>query len=292
MTSTAASSGGGLFTDANQNTLSGQLTAAFRGQALGTTFPGNIHLVTGEQTYTFGDVRLNPSDAFASSKQFWSIGTGASPTGQITTGIGTGTSPAPDVIRIPQFGSFLVRLDQYGIVDPASPAAVGNQDFAVTGLAGTTPFNPEIVGTTPLLDTRGGPNQINPRATFALGELSVSQKDNKPQIGMRRSDQDRKIVKDANGNDNRDQVTPNADVAKFNNVAEPRFFPQNPTVKVPASGPNALSKIPTYSNSDLLRRAAFTTLTADKLSGFAHRTGQTRFVIDGRVVDITGYRPR
>ncbi len=291
LASTAASSGGGLFTDANQNTLSGQLTANFRGLLAGAAFPGNIHLVTGEQTYTFNDVMLNPSDSFTATKEFWSIGMGAVPTGQITTGIGTGTSATPDAIRIPHFGSFLVRLDQYGIVDPASPVAVGNQDFAVTGLAGSAPFNPEIVGATPLTDTRG-PNQINDRATFALGELSVSQQGNNPQIGMRRSDQDRKIIKDANGNDNLDQVTPNADVTTFNNVAEPRFFPQVPTVKVPAAGINALSNIPRYSTSDNLRRAAFTTLTAEKLSGFANRTGQTRFVIDGKIVDITGYRGR
>ncbi|MBC7821116.1 MAG: hypothetical protein IAG10_29875 [Planctomycetaceae bacterium] len=296
LASTAASSGGGLFTDANQNTLSGQLTSPFRGLLAGAAFPGNIHLVTGEQTYTFNDVMLNPTEigaltASTVTKEFWSIGTGALPTGQITTGIGTGTSATPDAIRIPQFDAFLVRLDQYGIVDPASPVAVGNQDFAVTGLAGNAPFNPEIVGATPLADTRG-PNQINQRATFALGELSVSQQDGNPQIGLRRSDQDRKIIKDANGNDNLDQVTPNADVTTFNDVAEPRFFPQVPTVKVPATGPNALSNIPRYSTSDNLRRAAFTTLTAEKLKGFANRTGQTRFVIDGKIVDITGYRGR
>ena len=294
LASTAASSGGGLFTDANQNTLSGQLTSPFRGLAMGAAFPGNIHLVTGAQTYTFNDVTLSPTESVTApmvSKEYWSIGMGALPTGQITTGIGTGTSATPDAIRIPHFGSFLVRLDQYGIVDPASPVAVGNQDFAVTGLAGNAPFNPEIVGATPLTDTRG-PNQINDRATFALGELSVSKQGNNPQIGMRRSDQDRKIVKDANGRDNLDQVTPNADVTTFNNVAEPRFFPQVPAVKVPAAGPNALSNIPRYANSSDLRRAAFTTLTAEKLSGFANRTGQTRFVIDGKIVDITGYRGR
>ena len=261
---------------------------------MGAAFPGNIHLVTGEQTYTFNDVTLSPTESVTApmvSKEYWSIGMGALPTGQITTGIGTGTSATPDAIRIPHFGSFLVRLDQYGIVDPASPVAVGNQDFAVTGLAGNAPFNPEIVGATPLTDTRG-PNQINDRATFALGELSVSKQGNNPQIGMRRSDQDRKIVKDANGRDNLDQVTPNADVTTFNNVAEPRFFPQVPAVKVPAAGPNALSNIPRYANSSDLRRAAFTTLTAEKLSGFANRTGQTRFVIDGKIVDITGYRGR
>ncbi len=296
LTSTAASSGGGLFTDANQNSLSGKITTndglGFRGLAEGSVFPGNIHLVTGEQTYTFSDVALTSTDSFTSTKEFWSIGMGALPTGQISTGIGTGTSTTTDAIQIPQFNSFLVRLDQYGIADPASPAWVGNQTLAVTGLAGSRPFNPEIVGADPLLDTRGQGNQINDRATFALGEFSVSKQGNNPQIGMRRSDQDRKIVKDANGNDNLDQVTPNADVAAFNDVAEPRFFPQVPTVKVPASGPNALSKIPTYAGSDNLRRAAFTTLTAEKLSGFANRTGQTRFVIDGKIVDITGYRGR
>ena len=200
-------------------------------------------------------------------------------------------APQPTAIQIPHFGAYIVQLDQYGITDPASPSTATSPNFAVTGLAGNAPFNPEIVGATPLTDTRG-PNQINDRATFALGELSVSQTSNNPQIGLRRSDQDRKIVKDANGNDNLDQVTPNADVTQFNDVADPRFFTQVPTVKAPASGPNALSNIPRYSTSSDLRRAAFTTLTAEKLKGFSQRTGQTRFVIDGRIVDITGYRGR
>ncbi len=298
LASTAASSGGGLFTDANQNSLSGQLTSPFRGLLAGAAFPGNIHLVTGEQTYTFNDVTLSPTESITApqvSKEYWSIGLGALPAGQITTGIGAGTSATPDAIRIPQVEAFVVRLDQYGIADPASSTAVPNQNFAVTGLAGNAPFNPEIVGATPLTDSRG-PNQINDRATFALGELSVSQQGNNPQIGMRRSDQDRKIVKDPNGNDNLDQITPNADVTAFNDVADPRFFTQVPTVKAPAPAiPNvrdALTNIPRYSTSDNLRRAASTTLTAEKLSGFANRTGQTRFVIDGRIVDITGYRGR
>ncbi|MFM9962988.1 MAG: hypothetical protein ACKV2Q_17405 [Planctomycetaceae bacterium] len=301
LASSAASSGGGIFTDANQNTLSGRLTAPFRGLAAGTAFPGNINLVTAEQTYTFSDVRLNMAESTGLTapmvaKEFWSIGLGSTANqGQITTGIGTGTSASPDLIRIPQFDSYLVRLDQFGVADPASPTAIGNLDFAVTGLAGNTPFNPEIVGATALTDTRG-PSQINDRATFALGEFSVSQQvnpqGNRPQIGMRRSDQDRKIVKDANGNDNLDQVTPNADVVAFDDVAEPRFFPQVPTVKTPGIGANGLNNVPRYSTSDNLRRAAFTTLTAEKLKSFAGRTGQTRFVIDGKIVDITGYRGR
>jgi hypothetical protein len=63
-------------------------------------------------------------------------------------------------------------------------------------------------------------------------------------------------------------------------------------MKVAAAGPNALNNIPRYATSDNLRRAAFTTLTAEKLSGYANRTGQTRFVIDGKIVDITGYHGR
>ena len=291
LASTSASSAGGLFTDANQNTLAGKLTRDSHGLAAGSAFPGNIHLITGETSYLFRDVFLAPADLFVTGTEFWSIGLGAVPTSQISTGIGTGTRPIPDAVAVPGFGAYVVRLDQFGVVDPASPAAVGNQSFAVTGLTGTAPFNPEIIGATPLTDARSA-NQINPRATFALGEFAVSQTNTQPKIAMRRSDQDRRIIKDQNGDDREDLVTPNQDVTQFHDVADPRFFPQNSSVKTPATGPNAISNLPTYSSSSLLRQAAFTTLTAEKLKGFSQRTGQTRFVIDGKIVDITGYQGR
>ena len=76
-----------------------------------------------------------------------------------------------------------------------------------------------------------------------------------------------------------------------------KFLPQNKDVFVPVTDPNALAgrstlrNTPTYSNSNTLRKAAFTTLTAQQLSGFSRRTGQTRFVVEGKIVDISGYRP-
>ena len=88
-------------------------------------------------------------------------------------------------------------------------------------------------------------------------------------------------------------MTPNPDVS-FSNRRDPRFFPDLPSVKVPAVGPgvNTLNNAPEYSRLGLLRRAAATTLVGDRLSGYAARTGQTRFTFDGRtVVDITGFRP-
>jgi hypothetical protein len=41
---------------------------------------------------------------------------------------------------------------------------------------------------------------------------------------------------------------------------------------------------------DRTQKAAFTTLMAETLHDFAARTGQTRFVVDGKIIDISGYR--
>ena len=51
-----------------------------------------------------------------------------------------------------------------------------------------------------------------------------------------------------------------------------------------------MSRRPTYRQLGFLRKAAVTTLMARELAGFARRTGQTRFVVDGKILDITGYR--
>ncbi|MCA1684812.1 MAG: hypothetical protein LC745_02265, partial [Planctomycetia bacterium] len=91
------------------------------------------------------------------------------------------------------------------------------------------------------------------------------------------------------GLDNNDVVRPNPDV-NFARISDPKFFPEVPFVLAPAAG-SAVTNPPTYGGLDLLRKAAFTTLLADALHGYARRTGQTRFVVDNRIVDITGYRP-
>ncbi len=295
LASSAAGSAGGLFTDANQNTLAGKLTVPYQNLPAGTTFAGNIHLITGQTSYTLKDVNLALSDGFlgnapAGDLQYWSIGLGALPTGQITTGIGTGTGPTPNAIHVRGFDAYVVQLSQFGIPDPADPNPPPGQFYAVPGLVGQTPTNPNIQGAVPLTDSNA---QFNQNATFALGQIALSKTpDNHPQVLLRRSDQDRKIIKDPGGNDNLDQVTANPDVTGFHDVPDPMFFPSLPTVKVPDRGPNALTNLPQYRNQHALQRAAITTVTAEGLSGYARRTGQTRFVIDGKIVDISGYKPR
>jgi len=293
LASSAAGSAGGLFTDANQNTIVGQLgTFDSLGDFTASSdpaesFPGNIHPVTGQTRYTLFDVDLDLADGFPISTQFWSIGTGTQPTGQVTTAIGTGTGVTPDVIAIPQFDAYVIRLDQYGIVDPASDAAEGNQSVAISGLLGLDPSNPLIQGlATPLADER---SLFNDLMTFSVGELTISRDGDNPEFSVRRSDQDRLIVKDSGGNANNDQVEKNPDVT-FEDVADPLFFPSNPTVKVPTRGPDSMSGRPNYRQLSFLRKAAVTTLMARELAGFARRTGQTRFVVDGKILDITGYR--
>ena len=297
-----SSSSGGLFSDANQQTLQGQLTAAAPqlGLSKGDPFPGNIHLVTTENKYEFDTIKLTPpeqqqifgSNTNGNANVYWSIGTGTVPTSQVFTDLLTGTDPIPTTVKVPHFDAYLVRLDQYGIPDPAiDPVAAETSNVGVTGLLGDMPAAPTIIGATPLTDTRA---EFNPRATFALGEFRLSQDGDSIAINIRRSDQDRTIVKDPGGNDALDQVTVNPQVAEFADVPDPRFLPQIPTVKVPRI--DAFNSAPNrFSNLDFLRKAATTTLMADQLHDFAHRTGQTRFVVreaDGtrNIVDITGYQ--
>ncbi len=273
---------GGLFGDANQQTFQGELV----GQP-GTTFPGAIHLVTAETRIPFDNVRLLQAEFDAlfssSSNRFYSIGTGQAPTSQVVTNFLTGSNVVPETVSIPSFDAHLVYLEQYNIPDPAQGALDNN--IGLTGLLGMDPVSPVILGTTPLVDERA---VLNDKATFALGEFLVTT--NGPQgitFTIRRSDQDRLIVKDANGNDANDQVTTNPDVT-YEDAVDPRFLPQSPTVKVPASVADRGTNI---DDLHFLRRAAFTTLVADQLNDYSLRTGQTRFVIDGKIVDISGFRP-
>lgn len=287
--STSAGGAGGLFTDANQATNAGMLTTAGAGLAAGANFPGNIHPVTSETIHSLTDVSVVFSDGFPLFRQFWSIGLGTPPTGQVTTGINTGTSATPETVIVPQFDAYIVRLNQYGLTDPASGAADGDSSVSISGLVGANPQNPNIQGATPLTDERA---EINSGLTFALGELAVDLNGTTPQLVVRRSDQDRMIVKDPGGNDANDQVTVNTQVTSFVDEADPLFFPSNPTVKVPGRGSDLLTNRPSFSTLDPLRKAAATTLMADQLFEYSRRTGQTRFVIDGKILDISGYKGR
>lgn len=284
---------GGIFGDANQQTFQGQVdydikplseTGPF---AEGDPFPGAIHLVTAENRLPFSGVQLSATEFSTlftgAADKFYSIGTGAAPSGQVFTNFLTGTGATPTVIDIPGFNAHLVQLDQYAIPDPAQGAL--DSTIGLTGLVGANPTGPTVVGDTPLVDERA---QFNSGATFALGEFLVtSDGSNGITFTIRRSDQDRLIVKDPGGNDADDLVQPNTDVT-FVDDADPRFLPQSPTVKVPESVANTGVGV---QELNFMRRAAFTTLVADQLQDYSRRTGQTRFVVDGKIIDISGYQP-
>ena len=87
----------------------------------------------------------------------------------------------------------------------ANPTVTTNA-LGISGLLGATPAAPRIVGAVPLTDPRA---VFNDRATFALGEFSLGRQGAHPQIDIRRSDQDRQIIKSPTMNDNNDLVTPN-----------------------------------------------------------------------------------
>lgn len=290
--STFGFSSGGLFADANQQTFQGSLQNPTQGIPAGNPFPGAIHLVTASASYAFDSVKLSAGELntlFLGAPSFFSIGRGSGPDSQVVTDYFTGSNATnATVIPVPQTDTYLVGLDQYAIADAGDPNSGGLQsNIGLTGLIGANPQGPVIVGATPVADNRRG------RISFALGDFLVSQDGaNGIRFHIRASDQDRFIVKDAFGNDANDQVTTNEDVV-FTDSNDARFLPQSPTVKVPdvsaPSGPYNPGGT-TYSELGKDRQAAFTTLIADRLHDFSSRTNQTRFVVDGRIIDIRGYQ--
>ena len=298
--SSGAFSSGGLFADANQQTFQGRVVASIPGQPItpsdplyppGTPFPGAIHLVTAENNVKLDNVTLNSAERTAIGMQnYYSIGVGPPPTGQVVTDAFTASNPMPNKLIVPQFNAHTVKLDQYGVPDASDPTGGGlSSNIGITGLVGPTPSGPAIIGTAPLADKRA---KFNENATFALGEFRVSTDVNgRIAFGIRRSDQDRLIVKDANGNDALDDVKTNTDV-KYVDAVDARFLPNAPSVKQPISDKTALTdRGLKYSELSPVRKAALTTIMADTLKDFSARTGQTRFVVDGKIIDISGYKP-
>jgi len=289
-------SAGGAFADAGQFTNEGQIVAnPPSGLSLGDPFPGNIHLMTAESRYAIGGVELLPSEVDAifptGDPVYFSVGTGALPTSQVFTDFLTASDPTPTAFAVPGFDAYVVKFTQFGMVDAGiDPAGAEQSTIGITGLVGDPPAAPTIIGATPTVDERA---VLNDLATFALGEFRLrtdgGDSGDAFELAVRRSDQDRLIVKDPGGNDANDQVTPLPGV-EYNDVSDPRFQPAAPTVKVadpttfdPAGQTN-------YARLNDLRRAAATTIMANQLHEFAQRTGQTRFVVDGKIVDISGYK--
>ena len=289
--SSGAFSSGGLFADANQQTFQGQVVAGDPRYAVGSPFPGAIHLVTAENKVQMNNVTLNAAERSSiGMENFYSIGTGQAPSGQVVTDAFTASNATPKTLTVPQFNAHTVKLEQYGIPEASNPANGGlSSNIGITGLVGETPSGPAIVGTAPLVDKRA---KMNENATFALGEFRVSTDANGGiAFGIRRSDQDRLIVKDLNGNDANDQVTTNTDV-NYETAVDGRFLPNSPTVNRPISDRTALTtRGLKYSELSPVRKAALTTIMADTLKDYSNRTGQTRFVLDGKIVDISGYKP-
>lgn len=298
-TSFAGTNSGSSNSDANQSSLQGMNPLDGN-----RPFAGNIHLLTAETRYTLTDapngIQASPAQlnaiAAAGQSNYYSIGEGPVPTTQVSTDFLTGTTinlqdnppdVAPNAIKIPKFDNHVIELDQFSAADPA---AGGDNLRGVTGLIGDTPPAPSVIGTTPLRDERA---EINDGATFALGEFRVSQTTTgELEFAVRRSDQDRQIIKDAGGNDANDIVTPNTQLGPiatgFEDGVDTRLLPAAPTVHVPV--PGAFSGGTAFSQLSKLRRAAATVVLADQLHDLSRATRQTRFVVDGRIVDISGYR--
>jgi hypothetical protein len=271
--STASGLSGGGASDAQQDSVN-------------RSFPGNINLVSAQSKYLLSDVNLRPADRFSTTLDYWSIGLGKPPMAQVSTDFRTASAPIPRTLVIPGFNAYLVNLSEYGIPNLATNPVPITSALGISGLLGASPPAPRIENATPLVDGRA---VFNDRATFALGEFASGAAGNHPFFDVRRSDQDRQIIKSSTGNDNLDIVRPNPFVT-FTAVKDQKFFPVLPYVQVPSSSP--IKPLPTYGGLDRLRRAAFTTLLANSLDLYSRRTGQTRFVVDHRIIDISGYRPK
>ncbi|MEQ9379815.1 MAG: hypothetical protein RJP95_03055, partial [Pirellulales bacterium] len=238
-------------------------------------------LVTAQSSAILDDVVLLPEDSFSPQRRYYSIGLGTPPTGPIVDADADPfqplfqTSPTPTTIPIPKTDAYLIQLQP--LADPATENYQDNPVFTPI-LKGDPPLHPIVQGADPLLDDRA---EFNDRMTFALGEFALSQTDDQqPQFDIRRSDQDRKVTKDpVLLGFEKEQLNPQVTFAEgLNAVDAPDFIPQS------------FNPLPRFRDLDTLRRAAATTLLADQLKGYARRTGQTRFVVDGKIVDISGYR--
>lgn len=247
-----------------------------------------INLVTAQTTYTLSDVHLLPQDAFPQQREYWSIGIGTPPTHDVKDAARPGLAPifdtgaVPNTIPIPGTDAYLVQiypggLPQSGRNTVIDPALGGYPTYHLDNLKGLPPQHPVISGATPLIDHSAA---INNRLTFGLGEFAVqATAPGQPQLEVRRSDQDRSVTPDPHlFNSEREQPNPQVTLA---------FDPKTDKMIPVNFGP-----APTYSGLDALQHAGATTLMAHELYGYAMRTGHTRFVIDGRILDITGYRGR
>lgn len=305
---------GGLTADFNQRTDNGKLTVIGNGvdeavvrqvdpagpdQNLiaGGVFKGSIQFVTSENR-TINDVGLEND---LPSPQFWSIANFTSNNADdydliVSDAGNTFSNPAIEavdgsVIRLSD-GRALVRYDASEIAnaDPVSgnsnPAGLiaGNSDSG--SLAGSNPSDSYNLSVATFTPDSSDSDVLNDRLTYVLGQVVLREDNGNLIVGIRRSDQDRLI--DFNMAPNVDEVSAN------NDVIYRRATPEDLSNQVfgePQAGdivPDSFNRPVSLSNLGANSREAITQIMASGLSGFAQRTGQTRFVVDGQIIDIAG----
>lgn len=272
----ALSGGGG-------SSASGAL-GSFTGSASGggfSAFPTSVSTVQTE--YNLQGVSLNPNDNFASNPDtlvttagnaYWSISLGAAPTQQVSAGANgfypaanpqsaTQSDPVPVTLTIPHFNASVVQMHFQNVqfdwtgTQPVVDAAQG--------------FDPTISTSGAVASTGTAPTVPNPAfPTLPPGQPIVTNATPVP--------------------DNQGARAPTANFGfgdiRLRRVGNLAFFSVRRS-DVNTSVPGA---VPTYGSLDLLHKAAVTTVLADQLYSVSQRTGATRFVIDGQIIDITGYR--
>jgi hypothetical protein len=263
--------------------------------------PGEIHAVTAATGYELTGVKA--SDLPVQERTYYSILQGtaaiAGTLPQLYVGgntpnvVETENGRIPTTLKIPGTSNlFVVKWDEVRF-DPQ----IGRFDFQEeAGSFGPdlrTPDEfPKVESSSPNTsatlypDDRRGQNQINRHLTSALGEfvLDPNAGDGAPRFEVRLSDQDK--IKNDDGT-----VRVNEDVRKFvvdDFLADERGLTEPIKYLRPADG-EFQRAAPRFSELDRVRRAAATVILADQLHDFALRTKQSRFVIDGKIVDISGY---
>lgn len=280
------------------------------------TFDDYIHIVTAENVFTINNSDAKPTDL---SSAYFSVATDPTnfrPTyDHITPGSspGIGRADAKPIavpgtnLHVVSWGNLANVPDGVANQDPAlgpsvldpgfdpNGALLGQELGGVAGSLGGDPpgvvpnggsandlprFNPDFglvnIGSG---ETDGG--SINQKLTYLFGAFRFSRNDDGGiEVATRASDQDRQFEDFFGGfgvdpNDDVDFARVETDSA-FN-----RFFPfrYNRT-------PTAIRDL------DAAHRSALTVMAGEALQTYARRTGQTRFVIDGQLIDITGYRPQ
>jgi hypothetical protein len=310
------SASGGSNADNLQRTITGTLTTLENGVddpsltsgslGSGDVFSGSVHLVTAENQ-TFNNVGLDNSlpTPDLPEPQYWSIAPFTSSdhndyTIQIASNDGFST------VQINAIAGSVIPLSDGRAIVRYDATALMNAD-PITGNGNVSPLNPDagtngaFVGTSPednfsmslatIPTDTSDFDVLNDKLTYTLGQVVLRDDNGQLVVGIRRSDQDRLIDYQNNVRDDGDDlVSANRDVTYRVATLDDQNNPANNGEIVDGRDyiPTDLNRSVNLTSLGANGQEAMTRIMASGLRGFAERTGQTRFVVDGKIIDIAG----